>query len=213
MFIKKEEYAFVIGVFVGLLTLLFFYLTRRKSSGRNLLLLGVCEAGKTALFARLTQDKAVETCTSSKENIGQLTCPNKANTTLTVIDIPGHERVRDKHFENTKTSAKAILYVIDSQKLQKQLRDVTEYLFKILSSSSISQNRTPLMIVCNKQDLSMAKGSNYIRKELEKEIQLLRETKSRGLEGTNNEKETDFVYLGRSGQDFSFQDLRNKVSI
>ena len=64
---------FLAGVVVGVLTLVLIFLwSRRRSKGRTLLLLGPCEAGKTALFARLIHKKPVETYTSTAVNQSKL---------------------------------------------------------------------------------------------------------------------------------------------
>lgn len=45
---------------------------------------------------------------------------------LRVVDIPGHERVRQKFFDDYKSICKAVMFVIDSVTLQKEIRDVAE---------------------------------------------------------------------------------------
>lgn len=44
-----------------------------------------------------------------------------------MIDLPGQERLRNKFFDQYKSSAKAIIYVVDSVTIQKEIRDVAEY--------------------------------------------------------------------------------------
>lgn len=72
-------------------------------------------------------------------------------TPLRVVDIPGHERVRAKFLEHEKRSSLAIVYVVDSSTLQKQLRDAAEFLFNILSDPVVNANKVPVLIACNKQ--------------------------------------------------------------
>ena len=43
---------------------------RRTAVGHNVLLTGLCDAGKTLIYARLMHTKYVQTHTSVKENIG-----------------------------------------------------------------------------------------------------------------------------------------------
>ena len=72
-------------------------------------------------------------------------------------------------------------------------------------------NRTPVLVACNKQDLSLsAKGASVIEREMAKEIGLLRETHARLLDGTDAAA-TDHVFLGKEGKDFEFSDLKAKV--
>ena len=70
---------------------------------------------------------------------------------MQLVDLPGHERLRNKYVEEYKSQVRAIIYVVDASTIQKQLRDATEYLFKLLSDPVINGNRTPVNIVCNKQ--------------------------------------------------------------
>ena len=74
-------------------------------------------------------------------------------------------------------------------------------------------NRTPVLVACNKQDLSLsAKGASVIEREMAKEIGLLRETHARLLDGTDAAAAaTDHVFLGKEGKDFEFSDLKAKV--
>lgn len=82
-----------------------------------------------------------------KENIGVLQIENKVNCfcrnwmqylptilstyflkgVLQVVDIPGHERVRQKYFDLYKGTARGIVFVVDSLTLSKDIRDVAEY--------------------------------------------------------------------------------------
>ena len=63
--------------------------------------------------------------------------------------------------------------------------DSAEFLFNVLRDPSLYSASTPVLVVCNKQDLGIqAKGAGVIERELAKEIGLLRVTKSRLLEVT-----------------------------
>ena len=68
--------------------------------------------------------------------------PGRAPVNL--VDLPGHERLRNKFVEEYKSQVRAIIYVVDASTIQKQLRDATEYLFKLLSDPVINGNRTPI---------------------------------------------------------------------
>lgn len=61
------------------------------------------------------------------------------------------------------------------------------------------------------QDVGLAKGSAVIRRELEKELNLLRDTHSRTLQGTDDIPVVDHMFLGRVGHDFNFDDVPLKV--
>ena len=119
-----------------------------------MLICGPCDSGKTVLFSQLVHRKPVETYTSMQENLGILDPPGKKP--LSVVDIPGHERIRYKSLDKNKDSARAVIYVIDASTITKGIRDATEYLFRVLSDPAIHSNKTPVLIACNKQ-VSLAK--------------------------------------------------------
>jgi signal recognition particle receptor subunit beta len=47
-----------------------------------------------------------------------------------MIDIPGHERVRGKFFDQYKSNARGIFFMVDASNLQKDIRDVAESVLK-----------------------------------------------------------------------------------
>lgn len=122
---------------------------------------------------------------------------------MKIVDIPGHERLRYKFFDQFKLSAKGLVYVIDSVTFQKDIRDVAEYLYNLLSDSIIQKK--PVLILCNKQDQTMAKGSVVIKTLLEKEMNLLRMTKTSQLEATDASATN--IFLGKQEKDFDFSHL------
>lgn len=90
------------------------------------MLTGLCDSGKTILFSQLLYGELRETFTSISENVDDYT--NEENgKSIRVVDIPGNERLRARFFDQHKSSAKAIVYVIDSVTVQKDVRDVAEY--------------------------------------------------------------------------------------
>ena len=177
----------------------------QRSARRGVLLLGLCEAGKTLIWSKLLFGRKVETLTSVKENIGNYQT-NKGM--LKVIDIPGHERLRMKFLDQYKSSARALIFVIDALTFQKDLRDVAEYLYNVLTDSAISHSKLSVLILAHKQDQPMAKGSTLIQTNLERELNLLRDTKDKQL-GSLSDKSVSLTYLGKQGKDFTFSQLSN----
>ncbi len=99
---------------------------------------------------------------------------------LEVCDLPGHERLRQHYMDDAKRRGlRAIVFLVDASSLQRQLRDVAEFLFGLLSDRAVAAAAVPVAVACNKQDLPLAKGGAVIRRELEKEFQLLREIHAR----------------------------------
>jgi len=204
-----QTLAIVVALFVGFVTLfLIFFLSKKRKFGRGILLCGTCDSGKTTLLGQLLHDKPIETYTSMKENTGSLALPGKKP--VNIVDIPGHERLREAVLDQYAGSARGIVFVVDSNTISKQIRDTTEFLFNILSKPVIYAARPRVMIACNKQDIGLAKGAAAIQGLLEKEMNALRISHSNRLEGTDGEG-VDHVFLGKPGKDFVFQDLNMKV--
>lgn len=88
------------------------------------MLTGLVDSGKTILFSQLLYGELRETFTSISENDDDYT--NENGKTVRVVDIPGNERLRGRFFDQFKANAKAIVFVIDSVALQKDIRDVAE---------------------------------------------------------------------------------------
>nr|CAG4643462.1 EOG090X0C7N [Ilyocryptus agilis] len=197
----------LVALVIGLITIgiLIFLWRRSRVVRRGVCLVGLCESGKTLIFSQLVLKKAVESFTSIAENSGLLNFENKGS--LKIVDIPGHERVRQRFFDAHKGSARGVVFVIDSLSITKDIRDVAEYLYTILSDSVVCSNRPLILILCNKQDHALAKGAQIIRSLLEKELNLLRNTKTNQLEAISDAGGKK-QYLGREGKDFEFSDLQ-----
>ena len=100
-----------------------FLWKKRRQFRTSVLLTGLCDSGKTALFTRLVYGEGKETFTSIKENVGT---HKTVKGDLKLVDVPGHERLRNKFFDQYKNVAKGIVYVVDSATVQKDVRDVAE---------------------------------------------------------------------------------------
>ncbi|GLV32465.1 Signal recognition particle receptor beta [Carabus blaptoides fortunei] len=134
------------------------------------------------------------------ENTGEYLVNKKS---LRIIDIPGHERLRGKFFDSYKNTAKGIVYVVDSLTLQKEVKDVAEFLYVILTDSTVMSASPQILILCNKQDELLSKGSFVIKTLLEKEMNTLRITQSNQLESVDPSKSKK-VFLGKEDKDFDF---------
>lgn len=95
---------------------------------------------------------------------------NLQSTSLRIIDIPGHERLREKFLDQYKPLARGIVFVVDSVTIQKDVRDAAEFLYNILLDNTLLSAGSSFLILCNKQDLSFAKGANAVKSILEKEL-------------------------------------------
>ncbi|XP_026734263.1 signal recognition particle receptor subunit beta [Trichoplusia ni] len=209
--LNDPRYITLLSVIVLLFTLVFWwFFSRRRQQRNSVLLMGLSDSGKTLLFVRLAYSQYRQTFTSMKENVEEyLTSSNN----LKIVDLPGQERLRNKFFDQYKGSAKAIVFVIDSVTIQKEIRDVAEYLYTVLSDPTIQSNSPPLLILCNKQDQPLAKGSQVIKSLLEKELNLVRVTKSSQLQSVDPSQRNNTTYIGKVGKDFEFSHLNSRVDI
>lgn len=108
---------------ISFLLVIVFLVKRRKAKRTDVLLAGLCDAGKTLLYSLVLNGSEVETFTSLKENFGFLTLQNGI---VRLVDLPGHERLRLRLLNTYKNSTKAITFVVDSSTIQKEIKDVAE---------------------------------------------------------------------------------------
>ncbi|KAL1459889.1 hypothetical protein WDU94_011839 [Cyamophila willieti] len=205
---NSEVLLIITTVAVLFLTLVFLFLKFRKATQKVVLLSGLSLSGKTLLFARLVYSKYFESCTSLKENVGSFTHDKK---NIKIVDLPGEDRLRGKYFDKYKGSAKGIVYVLDSATVQKSLRDVAESLYVILVDGQVQSSRVKILVCCNKQDQTLAKSSTVVKTLLQKELNLVRRTKSNQLDDTEDVSASR-LFLGDPDKDFEFSDLYNQVS-
>uniref|UniRef100_A0A0A9WHU9 Signal recognition particle receptor subunit beta n=1 Tax=Lygus hesperus TaxID=30085 RepID=A0A0A9WHU9_LYGHE len=195
----------IIAVCVVLLTLVFYLIYNRvRSTKRSILLTGICGGGKTLLYTRLVLECFKNTHTSIKENVSEYI--TDAGSSVELVAIPGHERLRTRFLDQYKSCARGLIYVIDSATIQKEVKDVAEFLYNILTDPEIVGSCNNVLIFCNKQDIPTAKGASLIKTLLEKELNTLRSTKTHALESTEGE-ETKEIFLGSPAADFVFEQL------
>ncbi|KAM9801380.1 signal recognition particle receptor subunit beta [Neosynchiropus ocellatus] len=213
--LEDQDPTFVIAVIVAIavvvITCLFLKYTLTSKTVRSaVLLVGLCDSGKTLLFCRLLTGGFRRTQTSITDSSAPYKAKNDRGSTWTLIDLPGHDSLRPQYLDKFKSAARAIVFVVDSAIFQKEVRDVAEFLYVLLTDSVISTNAPNLVIACNKQDITMAKSAKLIQQQLEKELNTLRVTRSAALSSQDG-SETGSVFLGKKGKDFEFSQLPMKV--
>lgn len=60
--------------------------------------------------------------------------------------------------------------MVDSSKFQKEVKEVAELLFVLLTDPAIHGSKLSLLVACNKQDITMSKSAKVIQSQLEKEL-------------------------------------------
>ncbi|XP_054138970.1 ovotransferrin-like [Melozone crissalis] len=206
----------VLSVLVALIAvaitfLLWRFVQGRKSSRKAVLLLGLCDAGKTLLFARLLSGRYRDTQTSITDSSAVYRLSRDKSTNVTLIDLPGHESLRLQFLERFKAAARAIVFVVDSVAFQREVKDVAEFLYQVLVDSTVLRNAPALLIACNKQDVTMAKSAKLIQQQLEKELNTLRVTRSAAPTSLDGSATGGPAQLGKKGKDFDFSQLPMKV--
>jgi len=194
----------VLSILVVFLTVVF--ILRGSSKRRStILLMGPCDGGKSLMFLRLVHKCFAMTCSSQKDNKGHFIAKDKI---LTMVDIPGHERLRAQYLDEYGGSALGIVFVVDSSTIsRKTVADVAEFLYTILTDPMIFKNCPRVLIACNKQDHDMAKRQTAVKSMLETEMNTLRKTRSGRLESTSDDFSSDSIFLGREDRDFEFSHL------
>ena len=76
---------------------------------------------------------------------------------IQLVDIPGADRLRFNAIQKFKSSVCGIILVINSEKVQKEIRDVAELLFSLLTDEKINSLKPKILIAANQQDCPIAK--------------------------------------------------------
>ncbi|XP_076837737.1 signal recognition particle receptor subunit beta [Brachyhypopomus gauderio] len=213
--ILQQDPTYLIGIFVAvvvvLITVVFLrFFVGSQTSRNTVLLLGLCGAGKTLIFSRLLTGRFTRTQSSITVSSASYKSKNERGTSWTLVDVPGHESLRPQFVEKFKASARAILFVVDSAIFQKEVKDVAEFLYSILTDSVVLTNSPLLVITCNKQDVTMAKSAKLIQQQLEKELNTLRVTRSAALSSQDGSMGVA-VHLGKKDKDFDFSQTPLRV--
>lgn len=185
-----DQFYLNILIAVFLVVFVTFLLLRKLKKPANVVLLaGLSDSGKTAIFSKVIFNKPKKSVTSLKENEASMDALG-----LKLIDIPGTERLRCRYWEQYRKNASQIIYVVDSTTVDSRLRDLSEYLYLLLGDPIVHKHKVRFTIACNKQDLEGAKKTDFIKTTLEKELNAIRATK-KGQLGKTSEEEGEEDYL------------------
>ncbi len=97
-----------------------------SSSGPAVLLVGPCDAGKTALLHTLQGYPAQGTVASIKQTEATVLSGGQR---VRVVDIPGHPRVRGAVLGRYAPSVSKLVFVVNSLDFMAQRSDTAEYVF------------------------------------------------------------------------------------
>ncbi|KAJ9101728.1 hypothetical protein QFC21_003067 [Naganishia friedmannii] len=171
--LSKNQQVLLISIAVVNVLLYLYYSLRRSyntngtsASGKGrpmVALAGAPDAGKTTIFSALAFQQQPQTHTSLSSSSSLITVPSStssSDTTLSLIDLPGHRRMREQAQQALRDpKLKGVVFVVDVAALIRNGAMVAEELVPILTSlcakSLANPTRQPLklLIMGNKADL------------------------------------------------------------
>ncbi|XP_072957008.1 uncharacterized protein [Typha angustifolia] len=205
-----------IAVAVLTLTVAFFVLFSflKTSKSNTVVLAGLSGSGKTVLFYQLRDGSTHQGAVTSLETnddtfvLHSELGKKRKSKSVHLVDVPGHSRLKTK-LDEFLPQAAGIIFVVDAQDFLFNYQAVAEYLYDILTNTSIVKKRSPVLLLCNKVDKVTAHSKEFIKRQLEKEIDKLRASRN---VITTADISTD-VMLGVPGEPFSFTQCQNKVTV
>ncbi|KAK7384876.1 hypothetical protein VNO78_30579 [Psophocarpus tetragonolobus] len=203
--------AAAVAIFTMLLLLSIRLLKRTKSN--TVVLTGLSGSGKTVLFYQLRDGSTHQgTVTSMEPNEGTFILHNEKTRKgkikpVHIVDVPGHSRLRSKLDEYLPQAA-GVVFVVDALDFLPNCRVASEYLYDLLTKGSVVKKKIPVLILCNKTDKVTAHTKEFIRKQMEKEIDKLRVSRS----AISTADIANEFTLGVPGEQFSFTQCSNKVT-
>ncbi|KAF3552257.1 hypothetical protein DY000_02000238 [Brassica cretica] len=213
--IPQDQLYAAVGVLLFTTVLLFLSIRLvRRTKSNTVLLSGLSGSGKTVLFYQLRDGSSHQgTVTSMEPNEGTFDLHSenakKGKVKLVhLVDVPGHSRLRPK-LEEFLPQAAAIVFVVDALEFLPNCRAASEYLYDILTNANVVKKKVPVLLCCNKTDKLTAHTKEFIRKQMEKEIEKLRASRSAV---STADIANDFT-IGIEGEVFSFSHCCNKVTV
>lgn len=228
--------ATLLALVLGAALLLNFVLVSPRSARDAVLLLGpsppagVAPApGKTVLFHALRTGRApplgtVPTQTPSDAAFAVSSAVSAGAEGGGVfarwVDFPGHARLRPA-LKDYLDAARGLVFVVDATPavFAKTVRETAALLHDVLADAGVAKAATPVLVFCNKKDVSGAVAPADVRVRLEAEVERARKSKAATLAGAHNATiegadagEADkTVFLGYDDEAFNFDHVANDV--
>lgn len=161
----------------------------RKTQKPAVLLFGPSGSGKTVMWQVLSWNEHRFPTITSLEPNEEGACVIKGKTSsgkektksgVRVVDVPGYGKLRPESFAQLKR-ATALVFVVDSVTFAADRKEVAKLLFDVLSHEDFQKKRIPLLIACNKAEKLTAHPPDFIRKRLEREIEVHRSASAGSL--------------------------------
>ncbi|GFP97468.1 signal recognition particle receptor subunit beta [Phtheirospermum japonicum] len=204
------------AIAVVLSTVFFFLIIRlfKRKSSNTVVLTGLSGSGKTIIFYQLRDGSSHQgTVTSMEPNEGTFVLHSETTQKgkvkpVHIVDVPGHSRLRPK-LDEFLPQAAGIVFVVDAVEFLPNVRAASEYLYDLLTKACVVKKKIPLLLLCNKVDKVTAHTKDFIRKQLEKEIDKLRASRT----SLSTADVTNEYTLGVPGEAFAFHQCYNKITV
>jgi len=205
--VREDARLVVLGTTAAILVvLLAVVLSRRKSKGDAIVLVGTLGAGKTALYFQLLEGSFRETQTSMKENV-ETFVPHALRQSklkpVKIVDFPGHDSQRHR-LNNILAHAKAVMFVLDAAD-EFTRPQAANFLFSLLTSETLVSRSVPVLVLCNKQDDPLAKPALTLQPIFEQHLDRLRGAQSTMASIGSSGSEQAVKQLGKPGVPFKFE--------
>ncbi|KAK6920688.1 Signal recognition particle receptor, beta subunit [Dillenia turbinata] len=212
--IPPTQLYIAIGVLVFTTFLLLLTRLFKGKKSNTIVLAGLSGGGKTVLFYQLRDGSSHQgTVTSMDPNEGTFILHSESSkkgklNPVHLVDVPGHSRLRPK-LDDYLPQAAGLIFVVDALEFLPNCRAAAEYLYDILTKATVVKRKIPVLLLCNKTDKVTAHTKEFIRKQLEKEIDKLKATRTAISDADIANEYT----LGVAGEAFAFSQCYNKVSV
>lgn len=183
----------------------------------TIVLLGLPGAGKTSLWYKL-RDGSTHSGTVTSMAVNEDSFPLHAELSknpkarpIHMVDIPGHPRVRSL-CAPFLARARGLVFLVDAMDFTLNIRPNAEFLFELLTSASVQRRRVPILLVCNKMERVTAHSVEFIRKQLEKELEKLRVSRQ-AMASDGMAKEAPLSLALKGTGVFRFTDCVNSITL
>lgn len=206
---RTQLYASV-GV-ISITTVYILIRTFKRKKSNTIVLAGLSGSGKTVLFYQLRDGSSHQGSVASMvPNEGTIVLhPENIQKgklkRLQLVDVPGNSSLRPKLDEYLPRAA-GLIFVVDALEFLPHCPAAAEFLYDILTKDIVVKMKIPVLILCNKTDKITAHTKEFIRRQLEREIEKLRASRT-------VISAADEYKLGLLGETFAFSQCLNKVTI
>jgi hypothetical protein len=143
-------------------------------------LLACVRAWRLLNATQLCYGRVRKTVASLEMSEGPVPGLREAGAGVSVVDMPGHVRLRHDMLAKCGPRALGVVFVVDSAAMKKSPGDVAEYLYELLSAPAL--RGVPFLMLCNKQDLTwLALKPALVVSKLEGEFDTIRDSRRAAL--------------------------------